>query len=293
MSDISQAAAYRVCSKFSPTLLIDEINWDSAGTMNKFRQLLRAGSGHSSRALRVGESSTSFGPKVFGSLEASSDPALNSRCIQIVMAETTNSGLLKPGDPSVMQSASDLRQQLLRFRFNSYNAISPALVRDAEQLRPRSRDILRSLAAPLVKSRLYTRLLFDFIIANHDPVTRESLDPRQEALNAAIWWFSHAKNPRFNVRIGGDIGLTWCTNNFLKCERLSVTEKAVGGMLASMGYRNKHRTNVGWILRLDSSTVARCHQLLKAYDNKYVQIAFTKFSIACPFCRTLATPKKT
>jgi hypothetical protein len=124
------------------------------------------------------------------------------------MAETTNGGLLKPGDPSVMQLADDLRQQLLRFRFNSYNAISPALVRGAEQLRPRSRELLCILAAPLVKSQFYTRFLFEFIKARHDPVTRESLDPRQEALNAAIWWFSHVKNPLFNVRIGGGIGLT-------------------------------------------------------------------------------------
>ena len=136
VSDISQAATYQACSKFSPVLLIDEIDWRMSGTMSNFRQLLRAGTGHTSRALRVHQSSTSFGPKVFGSLEASSDPALNSRCIQLVMAETSNSGFLKPSDPSILQLADDLRQQLLRFPFNSYRSIRPALVQGGEQLRP-------------------------------------------------------------------------------------------------------------------------------------------------------------
>jgi hypothetical protein len=117
VNDISQAAAYQACSNFSPTLLIDEIDWHSSRTMSSFRQLLRAGTSPSSRALRVRQSSCSFGPKVFGSLEASSDSALNSRCIQLVMAETNKSGLLKPGHPAVVKFASDLRQQLLRFRF--------------------------------------------------------------------------------------------------------------------------------------------------------------------------------
>ncbi len=272
VNDISQAAAYQACSKFGPTLLIDEIEWHSLRTRGNFQQLLRAGTGRSSRALRVGKSSTAFGPKVFGSLEASSDPALNTRCIQLVMAETTNRGLLKPGDPSVMQSANDLRHQLLKFRFNSYHSIRPALVQGAEQLRPRSRDLLSTLAAPLVKSPSHTRFLFEFIKTKHDPVTREPLDAGREALNASVWAVVHRAREIPAVRVGGESSLSTATNLLLaeEGERLRLTDKAVGRILASLGYRSTKRTNAGWWLLIDSVTVARCHQLCHTYGNKYV-----------------------
>jgi hypothetical protein len=297
VNDISQAAAYQACTNFGPTLLIDEIDWRSSGTASNFRQLLRSGISHSSRALRVRQSSCSFGPKVFGSLEASSDSALNSRCIQLIMAETDKRGLLKPGHPSVVKFANDLQQQLLRFRFNSYNLIAPAKVRGAEDLRPRSRDILSSLAAPLVRSQLWIQILFEFLKRNHDPVTPESLEPRQEALNAAIWTIVHCNGSLQNIRFGGELGLRKWTNHLLLNggERLSVTEKEVGRMLASLGYRSTQRTKVGWILWLNTSTVARCHQLFKTYDNKHIRSSASAapYITSCPKCRAFATPTRT
>ena len=295
VSDISQAATYQACSKFSPVLLIDEIDWRMSGTMSNFRQLLRAGTGHTSRALRVHQSSTSFGPKVFGSLEASSDPALNSRCIQLVMAETSNSGFLKPSDPSILQLADDLRQQLLRFRFNSYRSIRPALVQGGEQLRPRSRDLLASLAAPLVRNQFYTRFLFEFIKTKHDPVTREPLDAGSEALNASVWSVVHRAPEIPAVRVGGESSLCKATNILLgeEGERMRLTDKAVGRMLASLGYRSTKRTNAGWRLLIDSATVARCHQLCYTYGNKYVPTSeFARHSDTCSFCQALSTSTK-
>jgi hypothetical protein len=301
VSDISQAAAYQACSKFGPTLLIDEINWQSSETTNNFRRLLRAGSSHSSLALRQRQSSTSFGPKVFGSLEASSDSALNSRCIQIVMAESNNRGLSRPSDPSVVKEADDLRRQLLKFRLNSYNLIKPAVIPGIEQLRPRSRDILCSLAGPLVKSQRYTRVLFEFIKTKHDTVTREPLDPRKDALNTIIWFIIHSKRCFPEVRIGGggDFNLRRHTNLYLqqRGERQSFTDKEVGRTLASMGYRSTHRTNTGWILRIDTFTVARCHQLNETYDHSSRPVLPTKMAqefnfTTCSMCQASVGPQK-
>jgi hypothetical protein len=296
VNDISQAAAYRACSNFSPTLLIDEIDWHASSTMSTFRQLLRAGISRSALALRIRQSSSSFGPKVFGSLEASSDSALNSRCIQLVMAETNKSELLKPGHPSMVKVASRLRQQLLRLRFNSYKLVRPALVPGAEELRPRSRDLLCSLAAPLAGSQIWTRFLLCFIKENHDPVTRESLEPRQEALLAALWEVIHRDPSLSNVRIGGKLSLRTATNEILlrAGERLCVTDKGVGRMLSSMGFRSTLRTKSGWILWLDSSTLARCHQLMKTHDNRYVPgCDFAQRSATCPSCKACAAPSGT
>jgi hypothetical protein len=296
VNDISRAATYRACSNFSPTLLIDEIDWHAARTSSTFRQLLRAGISPSARALRLRESGCSFGPKVFGSLEASSDSALNSRCIQLVMAEANKSGLLKPGHPAIVKNASDLRQRLLSFRFSFYKSIRPAVVSGAEELRPRSRDLLCSLAAPLVGSRIWTQFLLCFMKEIHDPVTREALDPRHAALHAVLWEAIHREPPLPNVRIGGKMSLSTATNHILLQggERLSVTDKGVGRMLASTGFRSTQRTKIGWILRLDSSTLARCHQLMKTHDNRFVpDWDFAQHSTTCSLCKAFAASTET
>ena len=50
-SDVSQAAAYQASSNLNPTLLIDEIDWNSSRGASNLRQLYRAGSNPSSRSL--------------------------------------------------------------------------------------------------------------------------------------------------------------------------------------------------------------------------------------------------
>ena len=294
--DISQAAAYRACSNFNPTLLIDEVEWRTSTSMTALRQLLRAGTNPSALALRVRQSSSCFGPKVFGSLEPSPDSALNSRCILLSMGETDKSGLLKPGHPSMTKLADDLRQQLLRFRFSVYKTIQPAVIPGEGALRPRSRDILSCLAAPLVGSKSYSEFLLSYMKFKHDPVTQESLEPRHEALLAALWEFIHREPPVLGVRIGGEMGLRRVTNEFLQAggERLTVTDKGTGTMVSSMGIRSTERTKTGWILVFDSSTVDRCHYLLKAHDNKYVQSpVFAQYSGTCSFCKAIAAATET
>jgi len=212
------------------------------------------------------------------------------------MAETDKSGLFKPGHPSIVKCASHLRQQLLRFRFSFYKSIRPALVPGAEELRPRSRDLLGSLAAPLVRSQLWTGVLLGFMKLTHDPVTREPLEPRHEALLAVLWEVIHREPPLSSVRIGGKMSLSTATNDILLQggERSSVTDKGVGTMLSSMGFRSTQRTKIGWILRLDSTTLARCHQLMKTHDNRFVpDWDFAQHSTTCSLCKALAAPSGT
>jgi hypothetical protein len=293
-SDISQAATYQAC-KFSPTLLIDEIDWAASRT-SSFRQVLRSGINPASRALRVRHSGSSFGPKVLSSLEASSDLALNSRCIQLAMAETNKSGLVRPSHPTMAKIASELRQRLLKFRFCNYKSIRTARVPGVEALRPRSQDIFCSLAAPLARNPHWTNFLWRFMKFYHDPVTREPLEARHEALHAVLWEIIHQEPPLSNVRVGGQGNLTTATNEILLRvgERLSVTDKGLGRMLASMGFRSTQRTKNGWILWLNSSTLERCHQLMKTHGNRYVpDWDFARYSTTCPFCKACAAPSGT
>ncbi len=170
------------------------------------------------------------------------------------------------------------------------------MVPGAEELRPRSRDLFSSLCAPLVGHRLWIACLLSFIKESHDPVTREPLEPRQEALHAVLWEIIHRASPLSNVRVGGQNSLATATNQMLLQggERVTVTDKAVGTMLSSMGFRSTHRTKVGWILLLDSATVTRCHQLMKSHDNRYVpDWDFAQRGSTCASCKEFATSAMT
>jgi hypothetical protein len=110
--------------------------------------------------------------------------------------------------------------------------------------------------------RRWSQSLLYFMKERHDPVTGESLQPRQDALLATLWEIIHRESLLQYVRVGGKISLGTGTNEILlkAGERTSVTDKRVGGMVASMGFRSTQRTKNGWILWLDSSTRRRCHQ---------------------------------
>jgi len=92
------------------------------------------------------------------------------------------------------------------------------------------------------------------------------------------------------------MSLSTATNDILLQggERLSVTDKGVGRMLSSMGFRSTQRTKTGWILWLDSSTLRRCHQLMKTHDNRYIQDwDFAQRSTTCLSCKAFAASSGT
>ena len=226
VSDISEAAVRQACS-FSPTLLIDEMDWKSSKATSALRQLLRAGTTRSLRALRIGGSSSSFGPKVFSSLEASPDSALNTRCLQLIMRETTKRDLLKPGDPRVLKFASELQEKLLLFRLRHYRSIRPAIVAGAEELRPRSRDLLGALAAPLVRT-FFVRGLLESFKGRYDPATRQPLGPQEDMLLAVLFRLIHRRPPLNAVREKELVALT--NDNLLRSgDRTIPNEKQGGG----------------------------------------------------------------
>lgn len=290
VSDISRAAITRACKHFNPTLLIDEIEWDSSQISGTSLQLLRAGSGGSSGVLRFQEIGSSFGPKVLTSLECSRDPALNSRCIQLLITESNNCDLVRPSDPRLVKLAGDLQQQLLRFRFRAYNSIRQAGIPGSENLRPRSRDILQILVAPLVRDLLLRGLLLEFFKSTHDPATREPLLPLQDALLAVLFEFAHfyADVPCIRVK-----ELTEATNARLRKsgERMALSERRTGALISGLGFRSKQRTNQGWILWLNSLTRDHLHQLLKIHGNGYLQnLNFEDLARGCRICTRSAIP---
>ena len=89
------------------------------------------------------------------------------------------------------------------------------------------------------------------------------------------------------------MSLATATNEILQegGERVCVTDKGVGRMISSMGFRSTQRTKSGWILWLNSSTQVRCHHLMKTHDNRYVQDwDYAQHSTTCSECKACAAP---
>jgi hypothetical protein len=67
----------------------------------------------------------------------------------------------------------------------------------------------------------------------------------------------------------------------------------VGGMLASLGFTSKYRTNSGWVLRLDTATHDRAHQLLKTHGIGHLQAGeLERYAKNCQACQALISPSR-
>jgi hypothetical protein len=102
----------------------------------------------------------------------------------------------------VGKQADAARGQLLRFRLEHYSSISPRNIAGAEQLRPRSRDLLSGLLGPLEGQVVLEELLLAFFVGIHDPSTRDLLSPAQAAVVGALFEIVHQSTKVGYVRVG-------------------------------------------------------------------------------------------
>jgi len=280
VSDITPAATWDACSKYNPTLLMDENEWQARGG-SRIRQQLRAGTTQNLLAKRMHRTGHSFGPKVLSSLGPPDDPALLSRCIRIPMTETSRTDLIKPTDPRLLQLTDEFQKQLLEFRLAHYKSIRPAVIPGAEKLRPRSRDLLNSLAAPLAGDKLCSELILAFFREIHEPENKEILPPAQSAVLAALFTLIHLSTDCDCITVGS---LGRFVNKFLKevGERITLQPRKTGAVLTSLGISSRERTNQGWKITLDHATRLRIHNLTKTYGNEY--LSNTALRLVMPSC---------
>ncbi len=285
VSDITPAATYEACSRFNPTLLIDENEWAARGGSRIYRRQLRAGTTRNLLAKRLHRTGHSFGPKVLSSLEPPDDPALNTRCIQVPMVETSRTDLMKPTEPQLLQLAEKLQRHLLGFRLEHYMSIRPAVIPGSEKLRPRARDLLSSLAAPFAHDKVWCELLLAFFLEMHEPTNQEPLSRAQSAVLATLFAVMHLSPDRDCMTVGAFGQLV---NEFLRGvgERIRLSPQKTGRVLTSLGISSRERTNRGWQITLDNATRLRVHKLVRTYGNEYLNDPVIRSRMAnCPMCK--------
>ena len=265
VGEITAAAILDVCSRFTPTLMIDENDWEGDRSSRILRKQLRTGTSGHLLAKRLHKTQKAFGAKILSSSELPDDPALRSRCVHIPMFKDNRVDLHKPWDPEIVNAADDLQGSLLQLRLEKYESIAWRLVPGAEQLRPRSRDLLGSLSAALPKESTAEKSLLDFFRDVHNPSTRNLLSPAQNAVVAALFKFVHLYPEAGHVQVGK---IAEFANESLKAsgERFGLTPRKLSGILANLGFGEILRSSRGSQRILDQEAVRKIHRLARDHN---------------------------
>ena len=259
-ADLTSAAFYQACDQLTPTLLIDDA--DTLDDPRKLYRLLRIGTTRDVVALRKNRGFDTYGLRAFVSQKPSNDLALNSRCVQLVMVEANDLRLADVEDEDIERLASKLRAQLLRFRFEHYSKVRIKKLPDEDRLRPRSRDLLRSLAAPCAE---YPQLFEDLTQSSCDSevLSREALPAPESAVLAALFSEIHQQSYSGFVKY-----LTEKVNEILKenKERFRLQFRGVGAILTSFGVSPRRRKNLGYVIGLNQADQEIIHRLVADHE---------------------------
>ncbi len=293
VSDISSAAAFDACSRFGCTLLIDENDWRADQNSRPLRKHLRAGTSKGLPTRHLRKTQHAYGMKILSAVELPDDAALRSRCIHLPMYETDRSDLRKPWDPQIVAQAEVVRGELLQFRLERYASVFPRIIAGAEKLRPRSRDLLSSLLAPLAGVELLEEFLLAFFIGTHDPSTRDLLSPAQSAVVGALFEFVHVSNEVGYVRVGA---VADQANRILDAtgERFKVNPRKTSDLLASLGFSYRERSSRGSLVCLDQEVVSKVHKLKRNHDVQcFVSAELEAQMDICNYCKDNPSPTST
>jgi hypothetical protein len=260
-ADISSPAMYHVSDRIHPTVLIDETL--TAGRPRELIHLLKATSTPGSVVLRKGKARLASGPKVFSWLELPDDQALNSRCIIIPMHKTSRTDLKRPNDPTVLECAKKMRMRLLQFRFERFQNDSEPRRPVSGRLSGRPLDLFRALSLSINEHEPFCKFLADKIAAQ-DGLQERPLSPAQVSTIWVLYQLIHAAPNSWWLSLRE---LTACVNDELerRGEPSGLNERKLGGVLTSLSFTNRTRTNAGYVLCLERAERVRIHEAVRDY----------------------------
>jgi hypothetical protein len=289
-SDATCITLLHACNQLHPTLLIDE----TSGIEDRvaLRRLLRVGNTPGSLVLRHKQAWNVFGAKVICWRELPDNGPLNSLCIILPMHGVDDPTLRLPDDPEIVAAAAALQSQLLYYRLANYENVGvhrggpgfQARVSEADfaerKMPPRARNLYLALAAPCFNDEESSRFLLDYL-SDHFPLTHneDSLSGAEHAVLTALFHSAHLPQNRGQVLIKE---LTAHGNRYLQNEgeRLHITPRHAGAILASFGFTRRRRMNHGCALLLEKEDQRRLHQAAERYGADSRDNGF----VACSLC---------
>jgi hypothetical protein len=177
-------------------------------------------------------------------MESPDDPALNSRCILVPMFEHNSTMLAPTEDRGIRSLAADLQAQLLRFRLQKFKTVQSVTVSGDEILRPRTRDLLRSLAAASTEDSQRSQRLLKFFESGQ-ALPSEPLSSEQNAVLHLLFSIVHSGESYSSVWVSE---LTKQLNSYLEhggCFCACCRGKSVPSSPQWVSVAGRERTQVG------------------------------------------------
>jgi hypothetical protein len=168
--------------------------------------------------------------------------------------------------------------------------VDPGPIPGDEILRPRSRDLLRALAATHRGNEERSRMLLEFFKSGQ-AVAQEPLSPEQDAVLSALYSYIHKRKEFGSVQTRD---LTEMVNIYLERagERLRLQPRKVGAVLTSLGFTDRCRTKSGWVVWVNREDAEKLHELADNYGIDKLDERSLKFSPdECELCEALAARK--
>jgi hypothetical protein len=132
-----------------------------------------------------------------------------------------------------------------------------------------------------------TQVLLEFFKSG-EAIPQDSLSMEQNAVLRALFSMIHLQKGFVSIQT---LHLTNTVNYFLRRagEKLSLQPRKVGSVLKSLGFSNRKRTHLGWIVSLDQNDCEKIHQLAECYGIDDMSDRVLVISREeCPLCRAAA-----
>jgi hypothetical protein len=96
------------------------------------------------------------------------------------------------------------------------------------------------------------------LLASGEAVSQEHLDPEPNAMIRALFSIVHLRKDFASIQTGD---LTNSVNYFLQRagKKRRLQPRKVGAVLKSLGFANRKRTHLGWMLSLDQGDAEKIH----------------------------------
>ena len=245
-----------------PTLLFDELQFNSSRQSQALERWLRAGNAPGVPSTMGGRLVDGFGAKVLCSRQPGVDSALASRALHISMIPTAKN--LQVLDEAAAECvANDFQNRLLMFRLQHYRKVVPATIK-MSLISPRVRDLASALLTPFTDSESnLTAILAAINEQGAQAVAERTLEPEALVINA-LRDFCHDKN--FSQLLVGEIAFHVNEARQELGEEADLKPRAIGPILRSLGLGTDKLSSFGRGIRLTAPVKRRIHQLVHIYN---------------------------
>ncbi len=246
---MTPASMYRLIEAAGGTVLIDEGDFSDTQIGADISKLLNCGYQQGSSVVRVEKDEDGnfvpklykvFGPKVINGRQRFSDDAVETRCLTYVPQATTRPDIPVQLPGTFQQEATELQNQLLRFRFDYFDSLQPS----AEHIEGISRRMNQlilplltvcDLLSPQMRNRYRSDLLR--FAREADQLKR---DLRAESLEATV-----VRKLVAFIEAGSNPTCQELAQEVLEAEAesrpdLKLSAERVGHMVRGIGLKTKH-----------------------------------------------------